>query len=324
MSSRLSASIMALALVVVVGACSTDEQGDGPTATTTVAAQASRGCTAPDADFAALGADGRLTSGGVERQFSVAAPDRAVGDEPVPLIVNLHGARATAEQQQATSELATRGPEAGFVVVAPQALGARPIWSLTADGPDITYVQDLVDEVEQRLCIDRSRVYLTGFSMGGMLSMRLACTAPDRFAAVAAVSGEIDYDDCPTTGRPPLLAFHGTADTVVRLDGSLDPGVALSIPFPDEPPRVEIVRRWAQATGCTVPPEETEIPPDVEHQHYDCTDSAVELYLIDGGGHTWPGSTPGPYTEALGGTTSQTIDATSLILEFFGQHTRAS
>lgn len=324
MRTLLIAVVAAIALATVAAGCGSSTPADRAS-TSAHRPSASGGCGSPDAAFAAQGDDGRFTSGDTERIFAIAAPDDAVGHDPLPLIINLHGARATAVEQQSSSGLDTRGPEAGFVVVAPQALHPRPIWSLTENGPDITFVLELVDEVEQRLCIDTSRVYLTGFSMGGMLSMRLACTAPQRFAAVAAVSGEIDYDDCPSSDRPPLLAFHGTDDGVVHFDGTLTPGISMSIPFPDEPPRDEIVRRWAQANNCTVPATETAVPPDVEHETYTCPAAgAVEMYVILGGGHTWPGSTPGPYSQALAGNTTQTIDATALILAFFELHARST
>jgi polyhydroxybutyrate depolymerase len=95
------------------------------------------------------------------------------------------------------------------------------------------------------------------------------------------------------------------------------------VPYPNDPPRDEIVRRWAAANLCEPDPVEVAVPPDVEHETYSCpTDDAVEMYVVDDGGHTWPGSTPGPYSEALGGKTTQTIDATALIWAFFSQHAR--
>jgi polyhydroxybutyrate depolymerase len=313
--------VTTLVLAVLAAACGSSEPHPSA-ATPTAVVQASAGCRSPDADFAALGDDGRFTSGGIERVFSIAAPEDVSGRDPLPLIVNLHGARATAVLQQTSSELSTRGPEEGFVVVAPQGMGTPPNWRIAAEGPDLAFVEQLIDEVERRMCIDQSRIYLTGFSMGGMMTMLLACRQPERYAAIAPVAGEIEITDCPSD-RPPLLAFHGTADTVVHFDGTLDPNVAVLAPYPNDPPRDEIVRRWADANGCTLPATDTPLPPDVEEQAYTCPPSgSVEMYVIEGGGHTWPGSTPGPYAAALGGSTTQTIDATGLMLAFFAQHTR--
>ena len=117
------------------------------------------------------------------------------------------------------------------------------------------------------------------------------------------------------------MAFHGTADRDVQFDGSFGKNVAPLIPFAVGPSRAEIVAAWAVANGCGVPASETEIPPDIDLDVYECApDASVEMYVVDEGGHTWPGSTPGPYTQALGGNTTKTVDATHLIWTFFEQH----
>ena len=67
-------------------------------------------------------------------------------------------------------------------------------------------------------------------------------------------------------------------------------------------------------------PVDSLVAPDVVRRAYTgCAgDAAVVLYTIRGGGHTWPGG--GPLPEWFVGTTSSSIDASSLMWEFFREH----
>jgi len=59
----------------------------------------------------------------------------------------------------------------------------------------------------------------------------------------------------------------------------------------------------------------------VSLDRYDCPEGdEVELYLVEGGGHSWPGSRRHRAQEATIGMTTMVIDATQLIWTFFDQH----
>jgi polyhydroxybutyrate depolymerase len=73
--------------------------------------------------------------------------------------------------------------------------------------------------------------------------------------------------------------------------------------------------------GCQPEPTVTPIGADVRQLAYACpADETVELYVVDGGGHTWPGSEANARVAAIAGPTTTTIDATDLILDFFEEH----
>jgi polyhydroxybutyrate depolymerase len=48
----------------------------------------------------------------------------------------------------------------------------------------VRFVSDLLDQLEWQYCIDRRRVFATGFSNGGMLVYTLGQELPHRFAAL--------------------------------------------------------------------------------------------------------------------------------------------
>lgn len=328
--------LVVLAVVATLGAAGCRDDGssvageqavDTPT-TTAPGAVPSPGCAAPDAAFAGVGDEGRIDSGGTAREFSLSVPATHGPDTPVPLVVDMHGARSLREEHAALSGFAELGRDEGFIVLTPEALGRdRPVWSLNNEEKDIPYLELLVDTALEKLCVDTSRVYLGGFSMGGMMSMVLACRHPERYAAIASVAGVADVDPCngrvPGSSPPvPLIAFHGTADTAVRFDGTYPPMLEFVLGGPEGRDRRAIADDWATTNGCSQPTE-SPLPPDVERVTYECpADGDVVFYVVEGAGHTWPGSTPGPYSEALGGKTTQTIDATDLIWDFFQQHAR--
>jgi polyhydroxybutyrate depolymerase len=84
---------------------------------------------------------------------------------------------------------------------------------------------------------------------------------------------------------------------------------------------------WATLAGCTGTPVTTDEPdrvPDgtrVGHTTFlGCREGrSVELYTIEGGGHTWPG---GPEAGRRVGRVTREIDATELIWTFFAEHVR--
>ncbi|MCL2348265.1 MAG: prolyl oligopeptidase family serine peptidase [Planctomycetaceae bacterium] len=84
----------------------------------------------------------------------------------------------------------------------------------------IRLLDELLDKNTRRWNIDPSRIYLTGFSMGGFGTFRTAAAYPDRFAAVVPVAGGGDVAHAERLKHIPLWVFHGDADNVVPIKGS--------------------------------------------------------------------------------------------------------
>ena len=109
-----------------------------------------------------------------------------------------------------------------FIGVAPSGRldGTTPYWlaAPSVDNYDLTFINDLLDVLEAKLCVDPRRIYSTGMSNGAQMSSLLACRLANRITAVAPVAGVEFYDTC--RGRPvPVIAFHGTADPIVTYAG---------------------------------------------------------------------------------------------------------
>ena len=246
----------------------------------------------------------RLTSGGVERRFLVYLPAGSDGRAALPLVLEFHGSGGTPEGQLTTSQLSAVADAERFAIVAPQAVGAR--WNVPPDAAkadDVRFVGEMLDAVERQVCIDRQRVYATGFSGGGRMSSQLACDLSERVAAIAAVGGLRFPGPCERARSMPVAAFHGTADTINPYDGGGQPywGTSVESAFDG----------WGRHNGCG-PRRESRVGASVVQLSYagsGCAD--VVLYRIEGFDHSWPGAI---YSDRERGT------ANDLIWSFFTAH----
>ncbi len=265
-----------------------------------------------------------IVSGALTRTYLLHVPPSYVGDKQMPLVFNWHGLGGTASGQQQYSDLPTKADQAGFVVVAPQGLGdpANHNFTKGVSGPDdVAFTGDMLDELEAQLCIDSARVFSTGISNGAQMSTRLACNLSERIAAIAPVSGAYyppftpnfpAEPGCVSTRAVALIAFHGTADTTIPFEGG--PGIfgVIFRSFEDE-----IMPEWAAHNGCDSLPTEQQVTTNVRLIRYQgCHKGAtVELYVIDGGAHVWPGA-----TDFQAPDVNDEISANDLMWDFFVAH----
>jgi predicted peptidase len=105
-----------------------------------------------------------------------------------------------------------------FIVVIPQAEGFG--WG--ADTKNAKRALAMLDEVQKEYKTDAKRQYLTGLSMGGMGTWSIAMAHPDRFAAIVPICGRGDTKTADKIKDLPCWAFHGDADTAVKVEGSRD------------------------------------------------------------------------------------------------------
>ena len=259
-----------------------------------------------------------LRSGDLDRTYGLHIPPQYDGLRRLPLVLNLHGYGSNARSQAAYSRLPQKADEAGFIVVTPDGAGTPPQWNnlqLAELPDDVAFIRDLLDHLEETLCIDPERVYATGISNGSAFAQRLACLLPDRIAGVAAVAAFVYPVVCAGASPVPIIAFHGTADACVPYEGGVTTCGRGGLPVP---PVETAAENWARHNGCAPEPARSQVSEHVQAIAYsECRDNvAVVLYAVEGGGHTWPGSVDVP---RLGPVTSE-IDATELMWEFFQAH----
>ena len=271
------------------------------------------------------------------RNSIVYVPPSYNAETPTPIIVVLHGRPGTGAGMAALTRLNEVADRRNFIVVYPD--GLRNEWNSVGDlvGLDDEYPQDdvaflttLVDDLRLDLNIDPTRQYITGFSNGGIMTYRMACSAADKFAAFAPVGGAFYYDmrsECRGHPPAPIAIFHGSADASIPFNGVTSPRngemmqVSLSVP--------DTVRYFMNHNGCGETSLRTDVPqsgasPGVQVIRFDTTDceggSGLRFYLINGGGHQWPGVND-VLTSPNFGIATMDINAGEEMWDFFSRHT---
>ena len=148
----------------------------------------------------------------------------------------------------------------GFVVAYPQALATEfdgAAWNAgTSTGPtqccaaatvdDTTWLASLPKAISARVPIDLKRVYIAGFSNGGMMAWKAACQRPDVFAAAEVVSGSL-LVPCAKSVVHVLDAHDPTHDCIVPYHGGYTcggkPTALLPAKFPDSANESQVVAK---------------------------------------------------------------------------------
>ncbi len=144
-----------------------------------------------------------VMSGGTARRYVLRMPENYDRTRPYQLILGFHGFGNT--PANIAGNPAFLGlyelSEGSTIFIAPEAVDQS--WSIDTD---ITFVDDILEQVKADLCIDTARVVVQGFSQGGAMVRELACQRPGVFlAAVAHSAGGIA---APATCEP--IPFFGS------------------------------------------------------------------------------------------------------------------
>ena len=146
------------------------------------------------------------------REVYVYAPSGIA--ENSPLLLSFHGMDQDPNYQQSNTHWETVADTAGFVVAYPKGATGYSTWDISGD-QDTKWITQIIDQLANDYKINKKRVYMSGFSMGGMLSYHAMGKIADKIAAFAPCSGYL-MQGPGTAQRPvPIFHTHGTDDNVV-------------------------------------------------------------------------------------------------------------
>ncbi|MBR6452971.1 MAG: alpha/beta hydrolase [Fibrobacter sp.] len=150
------------------------------------------------------------------REVYVYAPSNLADNSP--LLMSFHGMDQDPNYQQSNTHWEAVADTAGFVVAYPKGATGYSTWDISGD-QDTKWITQIIDQLAKDYKINTKRVYMSGFSMGGMLSYHAMGKIADKIAAFAPCSGYLMMG-AGTAQRPvPIFHTHGTSDNVVGYDG---------------------------------------------------------------------------------------------------------
>jgi poly(3-hydroxybutyrate) depolymerase len=223
-----------------------------------------------------------LNVGGTSRSLLVYAP----ADIPQnrPLVISMHGLNQDINYQKGQAKWELVADTAKFVVVYPA--GISNSWDINGTR-DTDFILAIIESMASRYKIDRNRVYVSGFSMGGMMSYHTANKIADKVAAIGPVSGYLFGNNVSSSRPMPIIHVHGTADDVVHYE-----------PYSNQQGVLAMLEKWRNwnkcpSTGTRIDPYPANKPTSNAYLNYwgPCDRSAVTLISLKGKGH-WHSNDP--------------------------------
>ena len=316
---KIASLSIALAAVVLVG----------------LAFLASRHSYPPMPELAGKIEHGAMEHGGRMRTWIAYLPARPATSPA--LVIVLHSSMGTGEKARTAYgyDFDLLADQHGFITVYPQ--GYQGHWNdCKVMGPfaakrenvdDVGFLHALVDRLVEEHDVDRARVYVTGISNGGSMTLCLALRTPEFARAYAAVVASVPAPDnlavTPKNQPVSMLLMNGTDDPINPWRGGdvvLWPVLGNRGPVLSAQASIEYFRKLAGLEG---PPQVTKLldrdPGDgstVERSLWSAPGKrTVALYAIRGGGHSVPH--PAMHGWRLLGESNRDIHAANEIWAFF-------
>lgn len=283
------------------------------------------------------------------REFSYYIPSESTGS-PMPIVIYLHGhgdsmqhILGTGRIKSASSVWMDVAEREGFMVMYPLGLkggGRRPKtgWNDCRTGlegnpqsDDVAFIRHLIDYAVEQHDGDRNRVYVTGMSNGGHMTMRAGMEMTDDLAAIAPLVALLPKThNCKPPPTPiSVLLMYGTNDPLAPFEGGAMAGGRGEV-FSAR----ETTMAWATWNGLENVKETTIELADknsadgstvVAHiRETSPAGPAVIAYEMRGAGHTEPSKVAqmGRLLRRIQGNRNQDIEMAETIWAFFKTRSR--
>jgi polyhydroxybutyrate depolymerase len=192
---------------------------------------------------------------GGDRPVKVQLPEDT--SQPSPLLIMLHSASSSGAKQEKRLKLAPVAKKLRMIYIAPDGtigVDGRRVWNAAkaccqkpgTEVDDLTYLDSLIEEIDESYPVDRNRIYFVGHSNGAFMSLAYACKS-GKVAAVVSAAGAMDIDsECSGTHPFALLHIHGVADATIKINGGV-------LNFHAYTSATETLNRVAAVNQCVAP-----------------------------------------------------------------------
>ncbi len=265
----------------------------------------------------------------------------------MPVIVALHGVGQTPAEFAEFTGFDKVGDRYKVAVIYPEGLsyskegwlgwnaGFCCVGRVARETDDVGFVMAALDDALVKAKLDRSRVFVTGFSNGAMLAYRIAAEHADRIAAIGISSGAIGgdmgagtpYYQIPKPSRPvavaivhsltdPFMIYHGGSSKTLEDEMHLRRRVTSSV--------ADALRFWWENNDCDSSDPAYDDKDVAIELSYGCKDrSDVVLWTIKSSGHVWPGDLPIIEIDKGKLTVAAPVSAAEAFTAFFLRYERA-
>lgn len=284
---------------------------------------------------------------GKERTYFLHFPNKNRLKKMLPVVIVLHGGMENARVISKMTRMNELADSQCFLAVYPEGSGRLKSKFLTWNAvgccgyalkekiDDVKFIEQLIDSLHKRYETDKKRVFVTGFSNGAMLALRLACELSDKIAAVASVGGSMSGKECMPNSPVSVLLIHGTKDKHVPYNGGKGKWARFGYPV-NEMSVSYALEFWKKANSCTQQAEKIEAK-DARISEAKCGNAdgkmpeskmeiesyagknGTEIRLISllGARHTWPG---GRQSLLYSDKEFRGLDASKECWQFFQMH----
>lgn len=280
-----------------------------------------------------------IAVGGTSRSYLIDLPAK----QPAPLVLILHGNSQRAEDMVRRTSWPEVARREQFVAVYPE--GNNRSWADFRRGSgrigfappagtdDVAFLSAIVAHLIASGAVNRHRVYITGVSNGGAMTMTMICEHADLFAAAASVIFNLNDTaaaNCHPARPVPMLMMNGTADPLIPYAGGKGTSWFSAAGFWST---ARTFAFWKEVNGCGDDAAPVPLPDRDPDDGSSVTRLAalcpigddVVLYRIDGGGHRLPGAKQDSHIPVLVdrmlGPQNHDIDGAETIWQFFRRFT---
>ena len=174
--------------------------------------------------------DAEFTAKYASRKYYTQLPKSYDGMKPLPVVFYGQGCGQSGPESSGFSDVMNTD---GFLLVQMIPIGGcyEAGKSGSLNSPDGPYFDQALSEVEANYCIDKSKVYVAGWSSGAWISTYLACTRGGVIRAAATVAGGLQHAHPTCVGGAGIIMYIGNGDNengVVDMVNGFDVGTGQS------------------------------------------------------------------------------------------------